>query len=53
VAQGRSNKEVAAVLFVAPKTVDVTLSRIYGKLGIHSRTELAHLIAEGESAAKL
>ena len=53
VAEGRSNKEVAAALFVAPKTVDVTLSRIYGKLGIHSRTELAHLIAEGESAAKL
>jgi DNA-binding CsgD family transcriptional regulator len=41
VAEGRSNKEVAAALFVAPKTVDVTLSRIYAKLGIHSRTELA------------
>ena len=53
VAEGRSSKEVAAALFVAPKTVDVTLSRIYAKLGIHSRTELAHLLAERESAAKL
>lgn len=41
VAAGRSNKEVAAELFVTPKTIDVNLSRIYAKLGIHSRTELA------------
>jgi DNA-binding CsgD family transcriptional regulator len=53
VAEGRSNKEVAAALFVAPKTVDVTLSRIYAKFGVHSRTELAHLLAERESGAKL
>ena len=53
VAEGRSNKEVAAALFVAPKTVDVTLSRIYAKLGVHSRTELAHLLAERESPAKM
>ena len=53
VAEGRSNKEVAAALFVAPKTVDVTLSRIYRKLGIHSRTELARRLAQDEHAAKL
>lgn len=53
VAEGRSNKEVAAALFVTAKTVETNLSRIYAKLGIHSRTELARLIAEGIPAAKL
>ena len=41
VAEGRSNKEAAASLFVTPKTVETQLSRIYAKLGVHSRTELA------------
>jgi DNA-binding CsgD family transcriptional regulator len=45
VAQGRSNKEVAAELFLAPKTVETQLTRIYAKLGVHSRTELAHRYA--------
>jgi DNA-binding CsgD family transcriptional regulator len=42
VAEGRSNKEVAAALFVSVKTVEVTLTRVYRKLGVHSRAELAH-----------
>jgi DNA-binding CsgD family transcriptional regulator len=46
VAEGRSNKEIAATLFVTPKTVGTMLSRIYAKLGVHSRTELAHVVAE-------
>jgi DNA-binding CsgD family transcriptional regulator len=41
VSEGRSNKEIAAILFVTPKTVETQLSRIYGKLGVHSRTALA------------
>jgi DNA-binding CsgD family transcriptional regulator len=41
VAEGYSNKEAAAALFVTPKTVETKLYRIYAKLGIHSRTELA------------
>lgn len=41
VATGRSNKEVAALLFLSPKTVEHTLSRVYAKLGVRSRTELA------------
>jgi DNA-binding CsgD family transcriptional regulator len=41
VAQGLTNKEVAAALFVTPKTVETQLSRIYAKLGVHSRTALA------------
>ena len=48
VAEGRSNKEVAATLFVSVKTVEANLSRTYAKLGIRSRTGLArHLSAEG------
>ena len=53
VAEGRSNKEVAAVMFVTAKTVETNLSRIYAKLGIHSRTELARRIAGGNPATKL
>jgi len=45
VAEGRSNKDVAAALFVTVKAVEANLSRIYAKLGIRSRTELAHLLS--------
>jgi DNA-binding CsgD family transcriptional regulator len=41
VAQGRTNKEIAATLFLSEKTVENNLSRIYAKLGVRSRTELA------------
>jgi DNA-binding CsgD family transcriptional regulator len=40
VAEGGSNKQIAAALFVTPKTVETHLSRIYAKLGVHSRTQL-------------
>jgi DNA-binding CsgD family transcriptional regulator len=46
VAEGRSNKEIAAALFVTPKTVGTTLSRLYAKLGVHSRTELIRVLAD-------
>ena len=45
VAEGRSTKEVAATLFVSPKTVEGHLSRIYTKLGIHSRAALARAVS--------
>jgi DNA-binding CsgD family transcriptional regulator len=41
VAGGLSNKEVAARLFITVRTVESTLSRVYEKLGVRSRTELA------------
>jgi DNA-binding CsgD family transcriptional regulator len=50
VAEGRPNKEVAAVLHLTPKTVETALTRIYRKLGIHSRTALARGLAEGRGA---
>jgi DNA-binding CsgD family transcriptional regulator len=41
VAQGRTNKETGLELFIAAKTVQYHLTRIYAKLGISSRSELA------------
>jgi DNA-binding CsgD family transcriptional regulator/tetratricopeptide (TPR) repeat protein len=40
-AAGRSNREIAAELFIAPKTASVHVSNILGKLGAASRTEAA------------
>jgi DNA-binding CsgD family transcriptional regulator/tetratricopeptide (TPR) repeat protein len=45
VAEGRSNKQVAAALFLSEKTIEHHLSRVYGKLGVRSRTELAAAFA--------
>lgn len=52
VAEGRSNKEVAAALFVSVKAVEANLSRVYAKLAVRSRSELAHRFA-GEREPKV
>lgn len=41
VAEGRRNREVADTLFISVKTVEANLSRVFHKLGVRSRTELA------------
>jgi DNA-binding CsgD family transcriptional regulator len=41
VGEGATNREAAAQLYVSPKTIETHLSRIYRKLGVRSRTELA------------
>ncbi len=41
VARGKSNREIAAELFIAPKTASVHVSNILAKLGAASRTEAA------------
>jgi DNA-binding CsgD family transcriptional regulator len=41
VSQGLSNREVAAELFLSVKTVQFHLTRVYAKLGVRSRGELA------------
>ena len=38
-AAGLSTKEIAAILFLAERTVDGHLGSVYRKLGIHNRTE--------------
>jgi DNA-binding NarL/FixJ family response regulator len=40
-ATGAQNKEIAGALFVSVKSVEASLSRVYAKLGIRSRVELA------------
>jgi DNA-binding CsgD family transcriptional regulator/tetratricopeptide (TPR) repeat protein len=45
VAEGKTNKEVGAALFLSHKTIEFHLSRIYRKLDIHSRAELIRLYA--------
>jgi ATP/maltotriose-dependent transcriptional regulator MalT len=41
VAQGSTNREAAAALFVSPKTIEYHLANTYRKLGVRTRTELA------------
>ena len=45
VAEGVTNREAAARLFLSPKTIEVHLSHAYRKLGVRTRTELSRRIA--------
>jgi DNA-binding NarL/FixJ family response regulator len=47
VAAGRTNREVAAELFTTVSTIEAHLTRIYRKLDLRSRTELARRVADG------
>jgi DNA-binding CsgD family transcriptional regulator len=50
VAEGRTNREVAAALFLGERTVASHLTHIYAKLGVRSRTELAGRLHADEPA---
>ena len=43
VAQGASNRDAAAELFLSPRTVEYHLRKVFTKLGISSRTELVRM----------
>jgi DNA-binding NarL/FixJ family response regulator len=45
-ASGLTNREVAARLFISPKTVEANVARVYRKLGIRSRAELGARLAD-------
>jgi DNA-binding CsgD family transcriptional regulator len=45
---GMTNQDIAAALFISPKTVEVNLSRVYRKLNIRSRRELHRVLGANE-----
>ena len=49
VARGRTNREVGDSLGLSAKTVEWTLTNVYRKLGVRSRTELTAKLATGET----
>lgn len=44
VSAGATNQEVAQELYLSPKTVEYHLTRVYRKLGVRTRNELAALM---------
>lgn len=48
VGAGQTNREVADTLFMSVRTVESHLGRVYRKLGVRSRTELAHIVPKAK-----
>jgi ATP/maltotriose-dependent transcriptional regulator MalT len=53
VATGQTNKEIAAALFLSPRTIDYHLRKIFTKLGISARAELIRLDLEVDARPEL
>jgi DNA-binding CsgD family transcriptional regulator len=49
--EGRANPEIATQLFLSGRTVDWHLDRVYAKLGITSRNELAQALGGAEAVS--
>ena len=50
VAAGRTNREIGGELFLSEKTVEGHLTRIFGKLGVTSRAEVAEVVGRARAA---
>jgi DNA-binding NarL/FixJ family response regulator len=46
VAEGSSNRGVAAQLYISPNTVEYYLQKVFRKVGVSSRTQLAHAMLD-------
>lgn len=51
--QGLTNREIADTLFLSVKTVEANLSRVYRKLGVRGRAELARFQTEEGSPPRV
>jgi DNA-binding NarL/FixJ family response regulator len=48
IARGKMNKEIADVLDISPRTVQIHVAHVFDKLGVHSRAGVAVWLVEND-----